>query len=56
MNAPPGPLTTKDVNKTQDEIRGSEIGPAPRREALLRRVRAARKRLSPMPGATARLH
>jgi len=55
MNAPPGPLSSKDVARTQDEIRGPEIGPAPKRDALLQRVRAARKRLTPIPNAVAKL-
>jgi hypothetical protein len=55
MNAPLGPLSNKDVAKTQDEIRGLEIGPAPKRDKLLQRVRAARKRLSPTPKAVPRL-
>lgn len=55
MNAPPGPLSSKDVTRTQDEIRGPEIGPTLKRDKLLRRVRAARKRLSPAPSAMARL-
>lgn len=50
MNAPPGPLS-KDPTKTRDEIRGPEIGPALKRDKLLQRVRAARKRLSPTPSA-----
>lgn len=56
MNAPPGPLSDKDVNRIQDEIRSPELGPALKRDRLLQRVRAARKRLpaSP-PGALARL-
>lgn len=48
MNAPPGPLSSKAVDKTQREIRGPEIGPALKREMLLQRVQAARKRLSPI--------
>jgi hypothetical protein len=55
MNAPPGPLNSKDVTKTQDELRGPELGPALKRDIVLQRVRAARKRLSPIPGAVARL-
>jgi len=55
MNAPPGPLSTKDAAKVRDEIRGPEIGPALKRDMLLQRVRAARKRLSPIPGAIPRL-
>jgi hypothetical protein len=55
MNAPPGPLSSKDVSRTQDEIRGPELGPALKRDVLLQRVRAARKRLSPGATAVARL-
>jgi hypothetical protein len=55
MNAPPGPLSSRDVTKARDEIRGPEIGPAIKRDVLLQKVRAARKRLSPAPGAVARL-
>lgn len=55
MNAPPGPLSSKDVTKAQDEVRGPEIGPALKRDLLLQRVRAARKRLPPTPGAVPRL-
>jgi hypothetical protein len=54
MNAPPGPLSKKDVARTQ-EVRGPEIGPALKRDMLLQRVRAARKRLSPIPNAIPRL-
>jgi hypothetical protein len=49
MNAPPGPLSSKDVNRTHEEIRGPEIGPALRRDRLLQKARAARKRLAPVP-------
>ncbi|HKO37098.1 MAG TPA: hypothetical protein VJU14_01880 [Solirubrobacterales bacterium] len=55
MNAPPGPPSPKDAAKTRDEIRGPEIGPALKRDMLLQRVRAARKRLSPTPSAVPRL-
>jgi len=55
MNAQPEPLRSKDVSRTPDEIRGPEIGPSLKRDVLLQRVRAARKRLSPTPGAVARL-
>lgn len=55
MTAPPGPLSSKDVSKTQKEIRGPEIGPAQKRDVLLQRVRAAQKRLSPIPNAVPRL-
>jgi len=54
MNAP-GPLSSNDVSRTQDEIRGPEIGPALKRDMLLQRVRAARKRLSPIPNAVPRV-
>jgi hypothetical protein len=55
MNAPPGPLSGKDVSRTEEEIRGPEIGPALKRDRVLQRVRAARKRLSPIPDAVPRL-
>jgi hypothetical protein len=55
MNAPPGPLSSKDVDLTQQGVRGPGIGPAQKRDRLLQRVRAARKRLSPAPGAMSRL-
>jgi hypothetical protein len=38
-----------------EEVRGPEIGPAVKRDVLLQRVRAARKRLSPIPGPAPRL-
>lgn len=47
MNAPPGTLS-KDTKQTREEIRGPEIGSALKRDMLLQRVRAARKRLSPI--------
>jgi hypothetical protein len=52
MNAPPGPLSSTDVSRTHEEIRGPEIGPALKRDRLLQKVRAARKRLSPIPSHT----
>lgn len=56
MNAPPGSLSSKDVDRTREEIRGPKPGPALERDQVLRRVRAARKRLSPIPSnAPARL-
>lgn len=54
MNTPV-PLNGKDVTRPSEEIRGPEIGPALKRDVLLQRVRAARKRLSPIPGGVARL-
>jgi hypothetical protein len=47
MNAPPTKLSNRDVNRIQDEIRGPELGPALKRDRLLQRVLAARKRLAP---------
>lgn len=54
MNTPVGP-PSKNPTPTPGEIRGPEIGPALKRDMLLQRVQAARKRLSPVPGAVARL-
>jgi len=54
MTVPPASLS-KDVGKAQEEIRGPEIGPALKRDQLLQRVRAARKRLGQTsPSAFAR--
>lgn len=53
MKAPSAP--SKDPKTTQEEIRGPEIGPALKRDRLLQKVRAARKRLSPTPSTMARL-
>jgi hypothetical protein len=53
MNTSVGP-PSKNPTPTPDEIRGPEIGPALKRDMLLQRVRAARKRLSAAPGAVAR--
>jgi hypothetical protein len=47
MNVPPETLSSKDT-KAARQIRGPEIGPALKRDMLLQRVRAARKRLSPI--------
>jgi hypothetical protein len=56
MNAPvESPSSSKDESRTREEIRGPEIGPALKRDVLLQRVRAARKRLSPAPNAAPRL-
>jgi hypothetical protein len=55
MNTPPATITSKDVTRARKEIRGPEIGPALKRDALLQRVRAARKRLSPAADRLARL-
>lgn len=53
MNAPPGPLNRNPI-RTRNEVRGPEIGPALKRDLLLQRVRAARKRLAPSPSAMPR--
>src|SRR3954467_740495 len=50
MNAPPAALS-KDVTRVHEEIRGSELGAALKRERLLKRVRAARKRLPQTPSS-----
>lgn len=55
MTAPPAPLGSNDVKKTQEELRASDLGPALKRERLLQRVRAARKRLPGTPGRLASL-
>ena len=56
MTAPPASLSSKDVAKAHEEIRGPEIGPALKRDRLLNRVRAARQRLPQAPSdAVARL-
>jgi hypothetical protein len=39
--------SSKDVSSTSEQTRRPEIGPALKRDRLLQRVRAARKRLSP---------
>ncbi len=52
MNTPAG---ESNENRTRNEVRGPEIGPTLKRDMLLNRVRAARKRLSPIPNAVARL-
>lgn len=48
MSAPPEMPSSKDLNRPHEEIRGPELGPALKRDQLLQRVRAARKRLSPI--------
>jgi len=45
MNAPPEGPSSKEISRTHEEIRGPQLGPARKRERLLQRVRAARKRL-----------
>jgi hypothetical protein len=52
MNSP----SSKDTSRTPEQTRrpeiGPEIGPALKRDRLLQRVQAARKRLSPSPSGT----
>lgn len=55
MNTQSAPVTNKDVTPAPREIRGPEIGPALKRDKLLQRVRAARKRLTPAADALQRL-
>jgi hypothetical protein len=55
MNAPPVPLTSEDVNRTYEEMR-AERPSARKRDRLLPRVRAARRRLLQVsPGGLAKL-
>jgi hypothetical protein len=50
------PPSSENADRTREEIRRPEIGPAHKRDRLLQRVRAARKRLSPAPsGALVKL-
>jgi len=55
MNAPSGPPSNEDDGTARNEVRKPEIGPAHKRDKLLQRVRAARKRLAPAPSTVARL-
>jgi hypothetical protein len=50
MNAPPAALSS-DVTKAHQELRSPDLGPANKRERLLRRVLDARKRLPQTPRA-----
>jgi hypothetical protein len=55
MNAPPAALSS-DVTKAHQELRGPDLGPASKRERLVQRVLAARKRLPQTPrGPLARI-
>jgi hypothetical protein len=55
MNPPPAALNN-DVSRAHQELRSPELGPALKRERLLQRVRAARKRLPQAPrGPLARI-
>jgi hypothetical protein len=56
MTAPTASLSTpENVSKARQTIRGPEIGPALKRDKLLQRVRAARKRLAPTADTLPRL-
>jgi hypothetical protein len=52
MTAPPPSSQTPN---SREEIRGPELGPALKRDVVLQRVRAAQKRLSPIPARVPRL-
>jgi len=47
MNNQSTAANSKDAIATAQVVRGPEIGPAQKRDRLLQRVRAARKRLTP---------
>ena len=49
------PAPSSQTPHRRAEIRGHELGPALKRDLLLQRVRAARKRLSPIPTGVPRL-
>lgn len=53
MTAPPP--STQASTRPGDEIRGPDLGPALKRDVVLQRVRAARKRLSPISRPLPRL-
>jgi hypothetical protein len=50
----PAPSNTPS-SQLRGGVRGPELGPVQKRDVLLQRARAARKRLSPIPNAVARL-
>lgn len=50
--APPENDRTIDLKQ---EIRGPDLGPALKRDRVLQRVRAARRRLTPAPGTVPKL-
>jgi hypothetical protein len=50
FDAPPENRRSIDLKET----RGPELGPALKRDRLLQRVRAARRRLTPAPGTVAK--
>ncbi|HEX5593461.1 MAG TPA: hypothetical protein VFX35_08945 [Solirubrobacterales bacterium] len=51
MNPPPAALR-KDVTRAHEEIRSPDLGSALKRERLLQRVRAARKRFPQAAGGS----
>jgi hypothetical protein len=52
----PAPVpSTQSSTRPQEDIRGPELGPALKRDMVLQRVRAARKRLSPISTTVPRL-
>jgi hypothetical protein len=51
MNAPPAALSS-DVTKVHQELRTADLGPTSKRERLVQRVLAARKRLPQTPRGT----
>jgi hypothetical protein len=53
MNAPPVPLSSKDVSKAHEEIRAAEPAPVRTRDRLVQRVVAARRRFSQAPASAA---
>lgn len=56
MNPPAATPASRNLDRAPSEVRGPELGPALKRDRLLQRVRAARKRLTPgSSGALARL-
>jgi hypothetical protein len=44
------PPENQSPTPAEKDIRGPELGPALKRDRVLQRVRAARKRLTPAPG------
>lgn len=55
MNAPPGPLSNKDIARAHREMRAERL-PARKRDRLMPLVRSARKRLAQgPPGALVKL-
>jgi hypothetical protein len=53
MNAPPVPLSSKDVSKAHEEIRAAEPAPVRTRDRMVQRVVAARRGFSQAPASPA---